>query len=151
MAPHQHSLFRFASTTTTAVAITPEIARLVAADAPVAIGVSGGKDIPNPRYRPELDINLSNVNAAAVAAALGWHIVDSYLEVPIDQAIAACTDYLQRHIGRRSPELPARIIAGNPRFIDCGRREGYIEHQVHRIALMLREAKARGATHLMAA
>jgi hypothetical protein len=107
--------------------------------------------IPNPRYRPDLDINLSNANAAAVAAALGWHIVHGYLEVPIDQAIAACTAYLQQHIGRRSPELPARIIAGNPRFIDCGRREGYIEHQVHRIALMLREAKARGATHLAAA
>ena len=41
MAPHQHSLFE---TATTAVATTPDIDRLIAAGAPVSIGVSGGKD-----------------------------------------------------------------------------------------------------------
>jgi hypothetical protein len=106
--------------------------------------------IANPAYRPEFDIDLCNANAAAVAAELGWRIVDGCLDVPINKALADCTTYLQRQIGRRSPALRARIIAENPRFIDCGREEGYIESQVRRIALMLREAEARGATHLTA-
>jgi hypothetical protein len=107
--------------------------------------------IPNPHYRADLDINLSNANAGDVAHALGWRIVGGYLEVPISQAIEDCTAYLKRHIGRQSPAVPPRMLRDGPLLIECGRREGYLEQTIHRIALMLRVANQRGATHLTAA
>jgi hypothetical protein len=107
--------------------------------------------IPNPAYRPDLGINLCNANAHDVAHVLGWHIADGYLDVPIDQAIASCTAYLQRRVGRPSSARPPRVIHEAPLIIEAPRAEGYLERTIHRIALMLREGKARGATHLVAA
>jgi hypothetical protein len=107
--------------------------------------------VPNPAYRPDFDINLCNANAHDVAGALGWEIADGHLEVPIDPAIASCTAYLQRRVGRPSSARPPRAIHDAPLFIEALRPEGYLERTIHRIALMLREGKARGATHLVAA
>jgi hypothetical protein len=107
--------------------------------------------VPNPAYRPDLDINLANGNAHDVAHVLGWQIADGYLEVSVDQAIASCTAYLQRHVGRPSFARPPCVIHDAPLIIEAPRAEGYLERTIHRIALMLREGKARGATHLVAA
>jgi hypothetical protein len=44
-----------------------------------------GDLLPNPDYRPELDINLANGNASGVLACLGYDVEDGMFDAPIDE------------------------------------------------------------------
>lgn len=103
--------------------------------------------IPNPAYRPEFDINMTNHNARVVFEKLGVHVDDGgFFQVPVDEMINRCTAYLRRHFGKKSPgEKPYVLEGPGATFIHCGTDDGYIEKQVHRIAVLAREGKARGA------
>jgi hypothetical protein len=92
----------------------------------------------------ELNINMSNSNAAMVLDALGIPDTDCLCgHMNRTQFANLCTSWLQQHIGKQSAEIDASIARGvlGATFIDCGVREGYINQQIRRLS----EAARAGA------
>ena len=105
----------------------------------------------NPDYDPDLDLNLSNSNMREVFDELGFGDPDS--NVPIDEFIAFTTQWLKRHIGKRSAEEPTTVdkSGGGATMIGGGKREGYFNEVIMMMNQIARTGKERGATHVWAA
>jgi hypothetical protein len=105
---------------------------------------------PNPAYRPELDVNLSNRNAAYVLAELGIELDDGYFSIPINDLLIRCTNLLRGSLKYKRQGIRTTVQAepGHPTIIDMGIEEGYVERQVMRISVLAREGKARGAEYI---
>jgi hypothetical protein len=108
---------------------------------------------PNPAYRPELDINLSNANAQAVLAALGYEVADGCFSAPAQEFAARAAAWLQSHLDRPSAEVEARVDAapGRATFIDCGLPAGYFNATIRRLSVFAHAAVAAGAVRVYAA
>lgn len=109
--------------------------------------------VDNPAYRPEFDINLANGNANFVLSQLGYKIEDSFFKAPIDEFIERLDAVMGNSGGSMSPAIPSSKYraGGGATIIHCGLQDGYLERTFARIAVMVREGKARGATMVSAA
>lgn len=106
------------------------------------------KDFINPDYKPEHDLNLSNYNAGEVFDALGYDVYAG--SIPIDEFIAKATQWLQKNIGKPSPEQEPEVdkAPGGMTVIGGGKREGYFNDVIMRMNKIARDGKAMGATHV---
>jgi len=106
------------------------------------------KDFANPKYNPEHDLHLSNVNAGEVFDALGYDVYSG--SIPIDEFIARATQWLQKNIGKPSAAQDAEVekTAGGMTAISGGKREGYFNDVIMRMNKIARDGKAMGATHV---
>lgn len=103
----------------------------------------------NPKYREELQLNLSNRNMGILIAALGYEISSDGLMVPIREFLQAATFWLQENIGKKSEGFDSDHVGGRgARFIEGGLREGYVNEKMYKAVVIAREGLARGATHL---
>ena len=103
---------------------------------------------PNPDYKPELDLTLANANMRQVMDELGYttDLEDAH-PFPIDEFIARTTQWLQKAIGKPSPEEePQRD--GN--MISGGKPEGYYNQVIKSMNHIARVGKQNGATHVWA-
>ena len=105
-------------------------------------------DFLNPKYNPQHDLNLSNANAREVFDELGYDMDSG--SVPIDEFIARATQWLQKNIGRPSPEQEPEVekTPGGMTSVSGGKREGYFNDVIMRMNRIARDGKAMGATHV---
>lgn len=105
------------------------------------------EEVPNPLFRPELDINLGNRNARLVLDALGYEMdEEGFWQDTIDTFINKARSYLRSTIGKQSKGFDDVVTTDGPYMVDCGLPTGYIEKQVHRLVVLAQEGKQRGAT-----
>ena len=102
----------------------------------------------NPKYNPQHDLNLSNLNAGEVFDALGYDVYAG--SIPIDEFIARATQWLQKNIGKPSPEQEPEVdkTPGGMTSISGGKREGYFNDVIMRMNKIARDGKSMGATHV---
>jgi len=104
---------------------------------------------PNPDYKPELDLTLSNANMRQVMDELGYPTdLEDASPFPIDEFIAKTTQWLQKAIGKQSPEEEPQQD-GN--MISGGKPEGYYNRVIKQMNSIARSGKQNGATHVWAA
>ena len=109
---------------------------------------------PNPDYKPELDLTLSNANMRQVFDELGYPTdLEDVPPFPIDEFIARTTQWLQKAIGKPSPEQKPDIVKQpyGATMISGGKPEGYFNRIIKRMNEIARTGKAKGATHVWAA
>ena len=103
---------------------------------------------PNPDYKPELDLTLSNANMRQVFDELGYPTdLEDVPPFPIDEFIAKTTQWLQKAIGKPSPEEKPQQD-GN--IISGGKPEGYYNQVIKSMNHIARVGKQNGATHVWA-
>jgi len=105
----------------------------------------------NPEYKPEWDIHLSNHNAREVMGELGYPTdLEDQSPFPIDEFIAKSTQWLQKAIGKPSPEEPTTVdrSGGGATMYSGGKPEGYYNRVIKMMNQMARDGKAHGATHV---
>jgi len=108
---------------------------------------------PNPNYKPELDLTLSNANMRDVFAELGYPTdLEEQSPFPIDEFIAKTTQWLQKHIDKRSKEEPTTVDKNpnGPTMIRGGKPEGYYNQAIMQMNSIARTGKQNGATHVWA-
>jgi hypothetical protein len=95
------------------------------------------KDFQNPNY-----------NAGEVFDELGYDVYAG--SIPIDEFIARATQWLQKNIGRPSPEQEPQVdkTPGGMTSISGGKREGYFNDVIMRMNKIARDGKSMGATHV---
>ncbi|MDD4937336.1 MAG: hypothetical protein PHT60_16355 [Acidiphilium sp.] len=96
-------------------------------------------------------INMCNANALDVLERLGYPDMSVSDEpVPIEEFLERTTQALRRSIDRPSPALETRTCQTGygMAIIIGGRQEGYVEKRLHQLAIMARECRDLGATHL---
>lgn len=107
----------------------------------------------NPNYKPELDLTLSNASMREVFHELGYPTdLEDRAPFPVDEFIARTTQWLQKNIGKLSPEQPTQV-AKTPHgatMISGGRPEGYFNRVVKQMNQIARTGKQNGATHVWA-
>ncbi len=107
----------------------------------------------NPNYKPELDLTLSNANMRDVFAELGYPTdLEEQSPFPIDEFIAKTTQWLQKHIDKRSKEEPTTVDKNpnGPTMIRGGKPEGYYNQAIMQMNSIARTGKQNGATHVWA-
>lgn len=107
----------------------------------------------NPNYKPELDLTLANASMRQIMSTLGYPTdLEDAPPFPIDEFIARTTQWLQKHIGKQSPEEPSQIEKnpGGATFISGGRPEGYFNRVIKQMNQIARTGKQNGATHVWA-
>lgn len=128
--------------------------------------------VPNPSYRPEFNIDMSDANARLVLEALGYAVEGGSWDANPQEFLARIDQWLRRNLDRPSKGIPTRVtgdvmtierivapgtvvteqVSTNlRRFIDCGIPDGYVNRQVRRLAVFTREAIRRGADLIYAA
>ncbi len=97
-----------------------------------------------------MEINVSNANGADLLLAIGLDPYADYSPMPIDAFSAIVTAALRRRLDQRSPELETGIDQqpGRMTIINCGRREGYIEERLGKLAALVQQSRAADATHI---
>ncbi len=97
----------------------------------------------------EDEISLSNANGVDVLLAIGLEPEPAGI-VPLSAFAGLITAALRRHLGRRSPAIEPTSdgAPGRLTLIECGRREGYIEAQLGRLARLSQTGVVLGATHI---
>jgi hypothetical protein len=115
----------------------------------------GDEEAPmNPDYKEELDLSLSNASMREVFATLGYPTdLEDRSPFPIDEFIARTTQWLQKAIGKPSPEQKPDIVKQpyGATMISGGKPEGYFNRIIKRMNEIARTGKAKGATHVWAA
>ena len=102
---------------------------------------------------PELDdveISLSNANAADVLDALGIEDTFSESPWPLSCFKAVLVVARRKRLGHASPAVPRTETRepGSMLLIDCGRDEGYIENKLALLSDLVNRAAELGATHI---
>ncbi len=97
----------------------------------------------------EDEISLSNANGVDVLLAIGLEPEPAGI-IPLSAFAGLITAALRRHLDRRSPaiETTSDCAPGRLTMIECGRREGYIEAQLGRLARLSQTGVTVGATHI---
>ncbi len=97
----------------------------------------------------EDEISLSNANGVDVLLAIGLEPEPAGI-VLLSAFAGLITAALRRHLGRRSPaiETTSDGAPGRLTLIEGGRREGYIEAQLGRLARLSQTGVVLGATHI---
>ena len=115
----------------------------------------GDEEAPeNPDYKPDLDLSLANSNMRQVMDELGYSTnLEDEAPFPIDEFIARSTQWLQKAIGKLSPEEPTHVdkSGGGATMISGGKPEGYFNRVIQRMNQIARAGKQNGATHVWAA
>ncbi|MBN8905251.1 MAG: hypothetical protein J0H99_01205 [Rhodospirillales bacterium] len=106
-----------------------------------------------PAARDSLDdyeLSLANGNGVAILLALGLPPEPMGGPIAIDAFAGRVTAALRRHLGHRSPEIPAHadMGAGRATIVHLGRREGYVEERLGDLARLVQRCRAIGATHI---
>jgi|TARA_B100000073_G_scaffold347776_1_gene363306 hypothetical protein len=107
----------------------------------------------NPDYKPELDLTLSNASMREVFRELGYPTdLEDRAPFPIDEFIARTTQWLQKAIGKPSPEQKPEIAKGQygATMISGGKPEGYFNRVIKDMNHIARVGKSKGATHVWA-
>tara|TARA_Y100000590_G_C15326236_1_gene865924 strand:- start:193 stop:690 length:498 start_codon:yes stop_codon:yes gene_type:complete len=107
----------------------------------------------NPKYKPELDLSLANTNMRMVMDELGYPTnLEDVDPFPIDEFIARTTQWLQKAIGKPSPEEKPHVDQnpGGPTMISGGKPEGYYNQVIKGMNHIARVGKQNGATHVWA-
>lgn len=108
----------------------------------------------NPDYKPELDLTLSNASMRQVFQTLGYPTdLEDRSPFPIDEFIARTTQWLQKAIGKPSPEEKPEIVKQRygATMISGGKPEGYFNKAIKDMNHIARVGKSNGATHIWAA
>jgi len=109
--------------------------------------IPAGCDTDDDRF----SINMCNANALDVLEKLGFPETSvSDVPVPIDDFLDRTTRALRGSIDRPSPAMEVRTSQTDYGmvFIIGGRVEGYVQKRLHQLAVMARESRANGATHI---
>jgi len=109
--------------------------------------------VRNPDYKPELDLTLSNASMREVFAELGYPTdLEDRAPFPIDEFIARTTQWLQKAIGKPSPEQKPEIVKRphGATMISGGKPEGYFNRAIKDMNHIARVGKQAGATHVWA-
>jgi hypothetical protein len=96
-------------------------------------------------------INMCNSNALDVLESLGYPEMSTCESpVPIEVFLERVTAALRRSIDRPSPVLETRTTRTDLGMVIIigGRVEGYIQKRLHQLAIMARECRDAGATHI---
>ena len=106
--------------------------------------------IPNPEYRPNLDLNATERNMRVVFTAMGIPIEDGCLLLEINQFIGIATNWLQRHIGKIVAGFNGTVSQESNKVvvIDGGLPDGYVNAQIRKMVHIAQEGKKLGATHI---
>jgi hypothetical protein len=104
-------------------------------------------------HLPELDdveLSLSNANAADVLGALGIEDSFSPSPWPLPCFKALLIVARRKRIGHASPAIPLTETQepGSMVLIDCARHEGYIEQKLALLSDLVTRAEELGATHV---
>ncbi|MCW8309355.1 hypothetical protein AruPA_20235 [Acidiphilium sp. PA] len=97
------------------------------------------------------DINMCNANALDVLEALGYPDMSVSDEpVSIELFLDRTTRALRGAIDRPSPaqEIRTSNTDYGMAIIIGARTEGYVQKRLHQLAVMARESRANGATHI---
>ena len=97
----------------------------------------------------DFELDVSNANAVDLLLALGLDPSPNGDVMPIDAFSNLVTAALRRHLGVRSPELPATEHAepGTMTMIHLGRSEGYIERRLGALMQAIQRSRTVGASH----
>lgn len=109
--------------------------------------IAPGCDTDDDRF----DINMCNSNALDVLEGLGFPDMSvSDVPVPIEEFLDRTTRALRGSIDRPSPALEVRTNRTDygMAIIIGSRPEGYVQKRLHQLAVMARESRAKGATHI---
>jgi hypothetical protein len=109
--------------------------------------IPAGCDTDDDRF----SINMCNANALDVLEQLGFPETSvSDVPVPIDDFLDRTTRALRGSIDRPSPAMEVRTsqTGYGMAIIIGGRVEGYVQKRLHQLAVMARESRAIGATHI---
>lgn len=96
-------------------------------------------------------INMCNSNALDVLESLGYpEMSESDTPIPIEVFLERVTAALRRSIDRPSPAIETHAVhsATSMSIIVGGRVEGYVQKRLHQLAVMARECRDAGATHI---
>ena len=106
----------------------------------------------NPKYKPDLDLNLANSNMRQVYGELGYSDDVEGMNIPVDEFIGRSTQWLKKAIGKPSAEEPTTVdkSGGGATMISGGKREGYFNDVIMRMNKIARLGKENGATHVWA-
>ena len=101
------------------------------------------------KHQEDFELDVSNANAVDLLLALGLNPSPNGGVMPIDSFANLVTAAMRRHLGSRSPELPAVEDAqpGRMTMIYLGRDEGYIERKLSALAKAIQRSRTIGATH----
>lgn len=106
----------------------------------------------NPDYDPDYEFSLSNHNMEAMFDELGIPGDGEDYHTPIDQFIALATQWLKKHIGKRTGKEEPTVSSASdqPTMITGGRPEGYFNEKIIRAVRIAKIGKENGATHISA-
>ena len=107
----------------------------------------------NPDYKEELDLSLSNASMREVFHELGYPTdLEDRAPFPIDEFIGRTTQWLQKAIGKPSPEQKPEMVKQpyGATMISGGKPEGYFNRVIKRMNEIARAGKQNGATHVWA-
>mgnify|MGYP001296913519 FL=1 len=107
----------------------------------------------NPNYKEELDLSLSNASMRDLFDTLGYPTdLEDRAPFPIDEFIARTTQWLQKAIGKQSPEQKPEIVKQpyGATMISGGKPAGYYNRVIKRMNEIARKGKENGATHVWA-
>ena len=96
---------------------------------------------------------MSNASMRQFLDALGYDPdFEEASPVPAKEFIARTTQWLQKHIGKLSPEEPTTVdkSGGGATMISGGKPEGYYNEVIKRMNHIARVGKQNGATHVWA-
>jgi hypothetical protein len=98
----------------------------------------------------DLEVSLSNANAADVLDALGIEDASSARPWPLPCFKALLVVARRKRFGHASPAIPATETRepGSMLLIDYGRDEGYIERKLALLSDLVNRAAEVGATHI---
>ena len=98
----------------------------------------------------DLEVSLSNANAADVLDALGIEDSFSASPWPLPCFKALLIVARRKRIGHASPTIPVTEMRepGSMLLIDCGRDEGYVERKPALLSDLVNRAAEVGATHI---
>jgi hypothetical protein len=98
----------------------------------------------------DLEVSLSNANAADVLDALGIEDSFSASPWPLPCFKALLIVARRKRLGHASPAIPVTEMRepGSMLLIDCGRDEGFIERKLALLSDLVNRAGEGGATHI---
>jgi hypothetical protein len=102
------------------------------------------------RELDDVEISLSNTNAADVLDALGIEDLSSESPWPLPCFKALLVVARRKCLGHASPAVPHTETQepGSMLMIDCGRDEGYVERKLALLSDLVNRAAELGASHI---
>lgn len=104
----------------------------------------------NPGYREDLQLNLTHENMKRMMMLLGYRLDETYgLVLTVDEFLVSGTRWLRGNLNSRSRAIRApKISGGGVVLIQNSVSEADLNRNILKAVKIVREGKARGATHV---